>query len=74
MEVADRVGALAEPEPLHRFVFDALGVRGEVVSVDRFGNLVTNVAEDHLGEWGVGDLAALTRAKRCWPTRTGGGA
>jgi UDP-N-acetylmuramyl tripeptide synthase len=25
--------------------------------------VVTNVTEDHLGEWGVGDLASLTRAK-----------
>ncbi len=34
------------------------------LSVDRAdAAIVTNVTEDHLGEWGVGDLASLTRAK-----------
>lgn len=34
------------------------------LSVDRAdAAIVTNVTEDHLGEFGVGDLAALTRAK-----------
>ncbi len=34
------------------------------LSVDRAdAAVVTNVTEDHLGEWGVGDLASLARAK-----------
>lgn len=47
---------LPSPAPL----IDAEAITGQVIHVDRFGNLVTNIDDGLLCEWAAGDMSSLT--------------
>ena len=49
-----------QPLPVHGPRLDPSGVlEGQIVGVDRFGNLITNIGSDHLAELGTGKLDIL---------------